>query len=356
MLRLVIAGILAIPCFLLTIITAPIIAILSVPSLLLLIFRKKGSQKPSSSTETSTNHVIVFGGSKGIGLAIAKACAAKKNVVKLKITILARAQSSLDQAQKEIYDLAVSKKTQVEAISVNVSDYSALEKIAGRIAKSQDRTIIFNCAGIPYTTGYDEIPIEVYGKLCDTNLLGSMYITRAFLPHIDNGCIVLCSSAAGQVGVFGYSAYAPTKFALRGFAEAMHAELIRSKPGISIQLAYPIDTDTPGYEEERKMMPEITKILNADAGLAKPEDVAKKMVASAFARNPTYSVYFTFEGWMLSNLTAGMSPVSSMVDAITQVSLSGIFRLVSLFYLNDWWGTIRHYEEKDKKVNARQFV
>ena len=93
-----------------------------------------------------------------------------------------------------------------------------------------------------------------------------------FLPNIDNGCIVLCSSAVGQVGMYGYSAYAPTKFALRGFAEAMHAEMIRSKPGVSIQLAFPIDTETPGYEEERKMMPEITKILNASAGLAKPEE------------------------------------------------------------------------------------
>ena len=73
------------------------------------------------------------------------------------------------------------------------------------------------------------------------------------------------------------------------------------------------------------------------------------MVVCAFAKNPTYHVYFNLEGWMLSNLTAGMSPVSSLIDAITQVSLGGIFRLVSLFYLNDWWGTIRDYQEKDKK-------
>lgn len=133
----------------------------------------------------------------------------------------------------------------------------------------------------------------------------------------------------------------------------MHAELIRSKPGVSIQLAFPIDTDTPGYEEELKMMPEITKKVNGTAGLAKPEDVAKIMVPSAFARNPTFHVYFTLEGWMLSNLTAGMSPVSSMVDALTQVSLGGILRFVSLFYLNDWWGIIREYEDKDNTKKNR---
>jgi 3-dehydrosphinganine reductase len=73
------------------------------------------------------------------------------------------------------------------------------------------------------------------------------------------------------------------------------------------------------------------------------------MVASAFAKNPTFLVYFTFEGWMLSNLTAGMSPVSSLLDAVSQVTLNGTFRFISLFYLNSWWGTIRHYQEKDKK-------
>ena len=52
---------------------------------------------------------------------------------------------------------------------------------------------------------------------------------------------------------------------------------------------------------------------------------------------------------MLTNVSAGMSPVSSMVDAVSQVSLGGILRFVSLFYLNDWWSTIRNYQEKDKK-------
>ena len=73
------------------------------------------------------------------------------------------------------------------------------------------------------------------------------------------------------------------------------------------------------------------------------------MVASAFTKNPTFNVYLTFEGWMLSNLTAGMSPVSNLFDAVTQVSLGGIFRFISLFYLNDWWGKIRHYREKEEK-------
>lgn len=70
------------------------------------------------------------------------------------------------------------------------------------------------------------------------------------------------------------------------------------------------------------------------------------MVRSAFARNPKFQVYFTFEGWMLSNLTAGMSPVSDLGDALSQVVLSGLFRFISLFYLNDFWRIIRQHAGK----------
>lgn len=80
-----------------------------------------------------------------------------------------------------------------------------------------------------------------------------------------------------------------------------------------------------------------------------PESTAKEMVKSAFAENPKFAVYFNFEGWMLANLTAGMGPVSTVGDAVTQVALSGIFRLISMFYLNDWWRIIRDFPTTSKK-------
>ena len=73
------------------------------------------------------------------------------------------------------------------------------------------------------------------------------------------------------------------------------------------------------------------------------------MIRSAFARNPKFAVYFTFEGWMLTNLTAGMGPVANVSDAITQIALAGVFRFISLFYMNDWWRIIRNFPSSDKK-------
>ena len=61
----------------------------------------------------------------------------------------------------------------------------------------------------------------------DVNYLGSVYVTRAVISSMkrrEAGRIVFVSSQAGQLGVYGYCPYSPTKFALRGLAEALQME------------------------------------------------------------------------------------------------------------------------------------
>ena len=94
------------------------------------------------------------------------------------------------------------------------------------------------------------------------NYFGSLYVVRAALPAMRarrQGRIVFISSGAGLMGLFGYSPYAPAKFALRGLAEGLRAELQADNVGVSI--AYPPDTDTPMLAEENKTKPEETKLM-----------------------------------------------------------------------------------------------
>lgn len=65
--------------------------------------------------------------------------------------------------------------------------------------------------------------------MMDLNFLGGVNVTKAALKGMkDNngGKIVFISSQAGQVGVFGYTAYSASKFALRGFAESLQMEVL----------------------------------------------------------------------------------------------------------------------------------
>ena len=62
----------------------------------------------------------------------------------------------------------------------------------------------------------------------EANYLGTVYATRAALPYMkksNHGRIVFISSQAGQLGLYGYSSYSGSKFALRGFAEALQMEV-----------------------------------------------------------------------------------------------------------------------------------
>ncbi len=62
----------------------------------------------------------------------------------------------------------------------------------------------------------------------EVNYLGSVYPTRAVITTMKErrmGRIMFVSSQAGQIGLFGYTAYSPSKFALRGLAEALQMEV-----------------------------------------------------------------------------------------------------------------------------------
>jgi 3-dehydrosphinganine reductase len=266
MFKLILAGILALPALLLAVLTAPIMALLAAPSLFLLLFRKENGKNGKSIPD----HVVITGGSSGIGLCVAKECV-KRGIPK--VTLLARNPTKLKQAQVELEQVAKDCSTTsiLQVISVSVSDMKEISQVAQQIVTPSDHTILFHCAGVSHTTYYQDIDASTkYMELIQTNQLGVMYTTRAFLQYMDSGLIVMTSSAAGQVGVFGYTAYAPTKFALRGFAEALHQELVTSQ--VNVQLVFPADTDTPGYQQEKLMMPAETKALNDAAGLATPEE------------------------------------------------------------------------------------
>jgi hypothetical protein len=76
------------------------------------------------------------------------------------------------------------------------------------------------------------------------------------------------------------------------------------------------------------------------------------MIHSAFTPHPSFLVYFNFEAWMLTNLTAGMTPVTTMGDALSQVALGGLFRFISLFYLNDWWRMFRNMHDAKQTASS----
>ena len=79
------------------------------------------------------------------------------------------------------------------------------------------------------------------------------------------------------------------------------------------------------------------------------------MVREALSSNPSLDIYFGIDGWMLSMLTAGMNPVTSVGDAIYQVALMGLLRFISLFYLMDFGRITQNcHDAKKMKVDSKE--
>ena len=130
-----------------------------------------------------------------------------------------------------------------------------------------------------YPGYFAEIPLEIFERTMAINYFGSLYSVRAVLSAMEaqqRGHIVLISSGAGLIGLYGYTAYSASKFALRGLAESLRGEL--QPKGINVSIVYPPDTDTPQLVQENKIKPLETKKITASAQTWTAEGVAQAIV------------------------------------------------------------------------------
>ncbi|NXW02754.1 KDSR reductase, partial [Fregetta grallaria] len=288
----------------------------------------------------------VTGGSSGIGKCIAIECY-KQGAF---ITLIARDENKLLQTKKEIEKYSVNDKQVVLCISVDVSkDYEQVENV---LKQAQEKLgpvdMLVNCAGTSVTGKFEDIEVNSFERLMAVNYLGSVYPSRAVIATMKErrmGRIVFVSSQAGQLGLFGYTAYSPTKFALRGLAEALQMEV---KPyNIYITVAYPPDTDTPGFAEESKTkthhdFPQLGKLLFSFLNCCFPS-----------IQQGNFNSSVGSDGYMLSILTSGMSPVTSITEGLQQVVCMGIFRIIGLFYLGSFDSIVRRcMMQREKSQSA----
>lgn len=194
---------------------------------------------------------------------------------------------------------------------------------------SGDIYMLVNCAGQAICGTIEDTKPEDAKFLMDLNFFGSFYPTRYVLPKMKarkDGIIVLTSSGAGLLGIYGFGAYSAAKFALRGFAEALYMET--KHLNINVTVSFPADTDTPGFAEEEKSKPKETKEISGSGGLCKPEDVAKSIMQDALKGN--FFSIIGFESWILALLCVGMAPWKNPLLGLLQFYTMGPLRLIGM--------------------------
>jgi len=176
--------------------------------------------------------------------------------------------------------------------------------------------IVINSAGVAHPGRFTALPLEIFHWMMDVNYFGTVNVVKLLLPEIQerhSGTVVNISSMAGFIGVYGYSAYGASKFAITGFSDVLRSEL---KPyGVQVSVVFPPDTDTPQLKYESQFKPFITKEVAGSASLM-PADAVAKETLDAVAKGK-YIILPGSEGKLMfvaqNLLGRGLYPVMDMM-------------------------------------------
>lgn len=303
------------------------------------------SRKPKANIRG--RHVVVTGGSSGIGLWAAVEC------VRLgaNVTIVARNVKLLEKAKQKLLTYKTLEDQRIEYRSLDLAkSYASVETSLSELEQVQPIFMLVNCAGMAICGTVEDTSPDDARLLMDVNYFATFFPTRYVLGRMKaarEGIIVITASQAALVGIYGYGAYAASKFALRGLAETIAMEARHR--GVTVTLALPADTDTPGFERENQSKPEETKIISGSGGLAKPEDVGRRIVQDAL--KGTFFSIMGVESWILSILCVGMAPWKGPVLCVLQFYLLGPLRMVGLLIQWNFQRIIKKCA-KDRELRA----
>jgi 3-dehydrosphinganine reductase len=219
------------------------------------------------------NVAVVTGGSSGIGRAIA--CGLAKHG--MDVWLVAQRKDILESARLLVETHKQNQGQMVRIVPADVSDIKQVQMVVEKvIEKSGPPDLLVNSAGVAHPGYVEELDISIFNWMMEVNYFGTVFITKEFLPMMlknGSGYIVNISSMAGIISAFGYTAYGASKFAVKGFSDALRQEMKLHQIGVSV--VFPSDTDTPQLEYENRIKPPETKALGSMGGSMSADEVAK---------------------------------------------------------------------------------
>jgi len=235
---------------------------------------------------------IVTGGSSGIGKGIAKLLARRG----ANVFLIARREEVLNIAVEELREEVGDRPQRFGCFRADVADLAAVqEAVKAAEAECGPVAVLVNSAGCVYPGYVEELPIAGMETELKVNYLGTVYMIKQVLDGMmerRSGWILNVSSLGGLKGIFGYTGYSGSKFAVIGFSEALRSEL---RPyGVKVSVLCPPDVDTPMFENENKVKPLETIRISEGAMLMQPGDVARKAVEGM--QRDSFLIIPNFEG------------------------------------------------------------
>jgi short-subunit dehydrogenase len=255
---------------------------------------------------------LITGASSGIGKIIAKRMASQG----AKTILVARSQQKLLDLASEIHQLG----GEAVVVQCDVSNREAVESaVNGVLSGHGTIDILVNNAGYGHHRTFLEWDIDDQERMMQVNYFGMVYFTKLLLPKMveqQKGWIVFIASVAGKLGTPEESAYAATKFATVGLAEALSLEV--EDDNVHVLTVCPGAINTPFFDEEAlNRMPPVAKRTMAD-----PEKLVDEII-KALARGKHEVTYprGIAAGYIVRALAPGF-----MRKQVKRVTLNAIAR------------------------------
>jgi NADP-dependent 3-hydroxy acid dehydrogenase YdfG len=180
--------------------------------------------------------VVVTGAGSGIGRQIALSAARRG-------ARLAISDWDADRLAESVGLLEASGVRELRSDRVDVSDRAAVTDWAAAVAAYFGRVnMLVNNAGVTVTGDFEEMSYADFDWIVAVNLMGVVHGTKEFLPHLiasGDGHVVNLSSLFGLISMPGQTAYNATKYAVRGFTEALREEMLVARHPVAVTCVHP---------------------------------------------------------------------------------------------------------------------
>ncbi len=245
---------------------------------------------------------IVTGTSSGIGRATVFAMAERG----FRVYALLRKPADIGSLDQEIVERNLSHA--ITTLQLDVTDAHGRERLRSEILDRESERlydenppelVLVNNAGFGLTRAFEEMSDADLRSIFETNFFGAVSMTREFLPvmrQLKRGRIIMVSSGFGLVAAPLLSAYCATKFALEGFSESLHYELIGHNVHVSLIEPGPVrtwfnqnsqDPEPPEDSHYAALYGRAVEVRDLGAKWASsPEDVARVVLDAACASSP----------------------------------------------------------------------
>jgi short-subunit dehydrogenase len=194
-------------------------------------------------TDSDRLVAVITGASSGIGRATAHAFARRGAAV----VLAARRAEMLEEAVRECEELGGAAL----AVPTDVTDEAQVLELGRRTLERFGRIDVwFNNAGVGIFGHFQDLPTAAWKRVIETNLFGYVHGAKVAMRQFrrqGRGVLIQNASIVGRTAKPDSTAYATSKFAVRGFSEALRMEVL-DQPGIAVCTILPSVIDTPFFE------------------------------------------------------------------------------------------------------------